>query len=212
MDDRSELAGTAPPEAALLDAERMEAALIDPSLADRVELVVRPTGADSYRAAAVDGAVEFERHAVDGRHTYSVTSTSGRNPLADRSTGHLVGHTLERDLVQPDRTANAYPHAFDSIAQFFDATNAPDLVATHTAAHRTDGHLGQHGSLGVIQARAPFIVAGAGIRSLGTIDRSTRVVNVAPTLAALLGLDPHPAGRGPDRRTACGRAARPPGR
>jgi hypothetical protein len=61
----------------------------------------------------------------------------------------------------------------------------------------TDGHLGQHGSLGAVQARAPFIVAGAGVRQLGVVDRSTRVVDVAPTVAALLHLDPHPQGRGP---------------
>lgn len=177
--------------------EQLETTLTDSSMADRVEMVVRPYGADAYRAAAVDGAVTFRRRPVDGRYRYEVLEVDGRDPLADQSTDHLVGHGTERSGRHPDRTENAYPHAYDSIAQFFDAPHAPDLLATHTAAHMTDGHLGQHGSLGTVQARAPFIAAGAGVRSLGRIDLSTRVVDVAPTLAALLHLDPHPDGRGP---------------
>lgn len=177
--------------------ELLETTLTDAALADRVEMVIRPDGDDTYRAAAVDGAVTFRRRAVDGRHEYEVVSVEGRNPLAEQSTDRFVGHDHERERVHPDRSENAYPHAFDSIAQFFDAPHAPDLIATHTAAHMTDAHLGQHGSLSAVQARAPFIAAGAGVRSLGRIDRSTRVVDVAPTIAALLHIDPHPQGRGP---------------
>jgi len=180
--------------------ERLEATMIGPELADRVEMVVRPTGTDRYRAAAVDGSVTFRRQAVDGRYVYDVVEVAGRDPLADQSADHLVGPETERRHVHPTREGNAYPHAFDSIAQFFDAPNAPDLLITHTAAHMTEGNLGQHGSLGIVQARAPFIAAGAGVATLGTVDRSTRVVDVAPTIAALLQLDPHPRGRGADGR------------
>ena len=177
--------------------EGLEAALVAPGLADRVEVVVRPVGTDHYRAVSADGSVEFTRRDLDGRYTYDVVSTSGRNPLADQSTTRFDGHHDERASVHPTRADNAYPHAYDSIAQFFDSPHAPDLLATHTAAHHTDGHLGQHGSLGAVQGRAPFIAAGAGIRGDGMLDRSTRVVDIAPTIAALLGLDEHPDGVGP---------------
>ena len=43
-------------------------------------------------------------------------------------------------------------------------------MAIHTAAHNWEdqgGHRGEHGSIDVIQARAPFIVAGAGVRAAG---------------------------------------------
>jgi hypothetical protein len=126
-----------------------------------------------------------------------VIEVTGRDPLGDRATDRFVGHDVERAGRFPDRTANAYPHAHDSVAQFFDGPHAPDLVVTHTADHLVEDHLGQHGSLGVVQARAPFIAAGAGVRSLGVVDRSTRIVDVAPTVARLLGIDPHPAGIGP---------------
>lgn len=177
--------------------DRLQRALLDPGLADRVEMVVRHVDDHTYRAASVDGDVTFRRRAVDGRYHYEVVSTNGRDPLADQSTDRLVGHDEERRRAQPSPTENAYPHAFESIAQFFDATHAPDLLATHTAAHMSDGNPGQHGSLGAVQARAPFLAAGAGIRSSGTVERSTRVVDVAPTIAALLDLAPHPDGRGP---------------
>ena len=182
-------------------AQVLESALTAPELADRVEMVVRPlgpgpSGADRYRAAAVDGSVEFERTEHEGRYRYDVVAIQGRDPLAEQDPAALVGLDLERQ-GHPDRTANSFPYAFDSIAQFFDGEHAPDLVALHTAAHRVDGNLGQHGSLGVIQGRAPFVAAGAGIRPLGLIDRSARVVDIAPTVAATLGFAPHPSGVGP---------------
>lgn len=178
-------------------ADRLEAALVDPALADRVEMVVRRTGDHEYRAASVDGAVAFRRAAADGTYRYEVIGVEGRDPLADQADDRFVGHEDERRERFPSRTANAYPYAFDSIAQFFDAEHAPDLVATHTAAHHVGGHHGQHGSLAAVQARAPFIAAGAGVRPLGRVDRSARSVNVAPTVAALLGVDSHPSGVGP---------------
>ena len=188
------------------DAARLEAILTSPGLADRVEMVVRPLGSDTvaggaertsrYRAAAVDGSVEFERYEHDGRYRYDVVATEGRNPLASQDAGALIGLDVER-RGHPTRTTNSYPGAHESIAQFFDAPHAPDLLALHTAAHRTDGNLGQHGSLGVVQGRAPFIAAGAGIRPLGVVARATRVVDIAPTIAATLGFAAHPSGIGP---------------
>jgi phosphonoacetate hydrolase len=180
--------------------DSLEATLTDAQLADRVEMVVSRVGEDRYRAAAVDGSVEFTRDRSGDRPRYAVAGVEGRNPLGVLSPDHLAGHAEERRARFPDRTVNAYPHAHDSIAQFFDAPHAPDLVALHTAAHHTDGHLGQHGSLGVVQARAPFLAAGAGVRSLGMVDRAARVVDVAPTVAALLGVAPHPEGVGPTGR------------
>lgn len=177
-------------------AEKLEGALCDVAAADRVEMVLRPVGPDTYRAAAVDGWVEFRRSSDEQDPSFEVTAGSGRNPLGNQATDELTGHRTERTRRFPDRTANAYPHAFESIAQFFDGRHAPDLVAVHTAAHHVQDHLGQHGSLGVVQARAPFMATGAGIRSSGLLEGSTRVVDVAPTVAAVLDLDPHPASVG----------------
>lgn len=177
--------------------EKLEQTLTGGELADLVEMTVHSPRPDEFRAAAVDGSVTFRRSALSGAWTYEVTEVLGRNPLADQAHDRFLGHTAERESLFPTRVQNSYPHAFDSIAQFFDAERAPDLLVTHTAAHRVEGHLGQHGSLGAVQARAPFLASGAGVKALGIVERSTRIVNVAPTIAALLGLDEHPSGVGP---------------
>ena len=67
-------------------AQVLEARLISADLADRVEMVVRPlgpgpSGAHRYRAAAVDGSVEFERTEHGGRYRYRVVAPQGRDPL-----------------------------------------------------------------------------------------------------------------------------------
>lgn len=175
----------------------LESVLVDPAFEREVDMVLSCPDTDTYRAAAHNGSVTFRRVARDGRYRYQVIDTSGVDPLADRSTDRFDDHHTERAAAFPSRAENSYPHAFDSIAQFFDAPHAPEAVAMHSAGHHFDTHLGQHGSLGVIQARGPFIASGAGVRHLGLLDRSTRTVHIAPTVAALLGIDPHPDGVGP---------------
>ncbi len=47
----------------------------------------------------------------------------------------------------------------------------------------------------MVQSRAPLVFAGKGVRSQGVIPDSARLVDVAPTVAALLGCAPRPDGR-----------------
>ena len=63
----------------------------------------------------------------------------------------------------------------------------------HSGAHNWEdqgGHRGEHGSLGIVQARAPFVIAGKGVRNDGIVPRAGRLVDVAPTVAELLGCTP----------------------
>jgi phosphonoacetate hydrolase len=46
--------------------------------------------------------------------------------------------------------------------------------------------------MGVVQARAPFILAGAGVAARGVLPRACTLVDVAPTVMALLGAAPRP--------------------
>jgi len=83
------------------------------------------------------------------------------------------------------------------VSQLFDHPAAPDICVVHSAAHNWEdqgGHLGEHGSLGVVQARAPFVIAGKGVRRDGIVPRAGRLVDVAPTVAELLGCAPHADG------------------
>lgn len=178
-----------------------EAALLDPATAHLVEVVLRVDrdgDDDRYEAAAVDGRVRLRRSVDEatGGWTFAVESVEGRNPLADQAADRFVGLDDELGNPFPDRTANAYPYAYEQVAQLFDAPAAPDLVAIHTAAHNwadQGGHLGEHGSIDVVQSRAPFILAGAGVATRGLVDEGCRLVDLAPTVLALLGCEP---GRG----------------
>lgn len=183
-------------------ADRLEARAVADDLADRVEMTMRQIGEDAYRVSTSDGTVTFRRTTDRSCHRFEVVSTVGKDPLHRTDPAHLSGLDEERRSGPPSRHDNSYPHAFESIAQFFDSDHAPDLLLTHTAAHANEGLLGQHGSLGVVQSRAPFIASGAGVHSLGSIDSGTRVVDIAPTIAALLQMTEHPEGIGPtgDRR------------
>ena len=161
-------------------------------------MVITVIEPDTYRATTHDGSITFRRDPdADGRYAYTAQDRTGVDPLADQRTDHLVGLDAERSDPHPSRERNAFPHAFDQIAQFFDGDHAPDVLIQHTADHHFDDHAGQHGSLGITQARAPFVMAGAGVRSQGLVDQSARMIDVAPTLATLMRVPPHPNGRGP---------------
>jgi phosphonoacetate hydrolase len=171
---------------------RLEAvigALLDPALEPIVDMVVTKDGT-GYEARALDGAVRFRRDADDTGPHYTEVHVEGRNPLGDTATDRFPTLAAERATPWPTRTQQSYPDAHDQIAQLFDHPAAPDIVCLHTAAHNWEDHggeRGEHGSLGVVQVRAPFVMAGAGVAQLGFVPRACRLVDVAPTILALLG-------------------------
>ncbi|MGZ4211886.1 MAG: alkaline phosphatase family protein [Actinomycetota bacterium] len=140
----------------------------------------------AIEAQARDGAVGFTRNG-------EVLWERGRNPL-DRQDAHAFS-PLHDELanVRPPTEENHYPHAYDNAAQLFDDPRAPDLAVVHTPAHNWEergGHRGEHGSLDLIQSRAPLILSGKGVKRLGRIKSSARMINIAPTLATLAGVSP----------------------
>ncbi len=185
-------------------ADRALAVLTGPDLDPIVDMVVWAHDG-AYEARSHDGRVRFRRRdggsaaAADGGDSrYEVLEIVGTSPLADQRTDHLAPLEAELAGLHPHRSANSYPFAYDHIAQLFDHPAAPDLCVLHSASHNWEdqgGHRGEHGSLGVVQARAPFVLAGAGVRDRGMVPRALRVVDVAPTLAALMGCPGDDAGR-----------------
>jgi hypothetical protein len=164
--------------------------LLDPALEPIVELVLRRDG-DAVSAHAVDGSSRFTAAG-------EVLAVDGRDPLGDQATDRFAGLSAELAARHPRRERNAYPYAYEQAAQVFDHPAAPDLVVIHTAAHNWEdagGHRGEHGSMDVVQSRAPFIIAGQGVRRLGLVPRACRLVDVAPTVAALMGVAPIDDGR-----------------
>jgi len=164
--------------------------LLSPELEPIVDMVLSSPAADTYEARALDGTVCFHRHPLGNGWAFETDSVEGRNPLGHQDPSHFAPLAAETRARYPDRTANSYPFAFEHVAQVFDHPCAPYLIVVHNAAHCYGENIGQHGSPDVVQARAPFVLAGAGVRRLGMVDRHCRLIDVAPTVLALLGVEP----------------------
>ena len=171
---------------ALSPAARLESLLTDPAMAAHIDSVVLRTD-DGFRAASARGSVDF-CEADDGSIT--VLAESGAHPLRDQSTDHGIGTDAERALEGAALGDVATPLAGESIVQYFDAPHAPDAVVMWSPRQMFHGCVGNHGSLNGIQARAPFIAAGPGVRAAGVVAAHLRTVDVAPTIAALLAIPP----------------------
>jgi phosphonoacetate hydrolase len=162
--------------------ERALEVLLDDSLAGVVDMVVLTR----------DG--EVEAHARGGSVGFTAagpTWVRERNPLARQDPGALTPLEAELAALRPSNEDNHYPHAYESLAQLFDDPRAPDLAVVHTPAHNWEergGHRGEHGSLDVVQSRAPLILAGVGVKPRGRIVKHARMVDIAPTLATLAGV------------------------
>lgn len=157
-----------------------------------VEMVAWSPSPGVYEVKAVDGHLRFERRVAGDRFEFTPVTLSGRDLLECQDPGLFSPLADELGNPQPSRATNSYPYAYEHVAQVFDHPCAPDICVMHTAAHRWEIHRGEHGSLGVVQARAPFIVSGAGIARHGLVDRHCRLVDVAPTILELLGVPASP--------------------
>jgi hypothetical protein len=178
--------------------DTVAAALLDPALEPIVDLVISADD-QGYEARAVDGRVRFRREDQGTGWAFTEVEVEGRNPLGDQATDRFVGLEVEMATPHPHRSQNAYPHAYEMVAQIFDHPAAPDLITLHTPAHNWEDHggeRGEHGSMSTVQARAPFILGGHGVRRQGLVPRSCKLTDVAPTVLALMGAAPHPAAVG----------------
>ena len=168
------------------DLERAVTVLLDPALAAVVDLVAWPDG-DEIHVANSAGRATVRRSDPDA----GFTVVAGTNPVADQDPLH--GTPLAAALADPSPPAarNAYPFAARRlVSAFADPDRSPDLHVVHSARHHwpeRGGHLGEHGSLDAGQSRAPLLLSGAGIALSGIQPDAARVVDIAPTLAALLG-------------------------
>ena len=96
------------------------------------------------------------------------------------------GYSTEDERLSFVETEDAsWPFLADRISQVFDGKHAPDMA--YTLAPHARGGVGAHGGLTIFQSRAPLVMFGPGIKS-GSISDAVRHIDVAPTLAVLLGM------------------------
>ena len=165
------------------------AALTAPELAAVVDLVAYPVqDADGQRAVMVHGQHGVVRLHAGERHEV----ITGVDPVAHTDPVAFLPYESECADPSPENRRNAYPEPARRLLSFFaDADRSPDVVIVHTPSHyfpETGGHRGEHGSLDVIQSRAPFLLSGAGVTGRGLIPEHVRVFDVAPTLLDLAGV------------------------
>ena len=153
-------------------AERALAVLLDAALDPIVDMVLLARDG-AYEAHSHDGSVRFRRTGPGPDGYERASRSTGADPLADRL--HRPVHAPRRRARPPapaPQRERLPVRATTTIAQLFDHPAAPDLCVLHSAAHNWEdqgGHLGEHGSLGIVQARAPFVLAGKGVRPDGLV-------------------------------------------
>jgi phosphonoacetate hydrolase len=164
-------------------------ALTAPGLRHIVDLVVWVEDHDGHRVACAASSLGRVRLHPDGAHEV----LEGIDPVASEDPMAFLPYDLEVATPGPRSSVeNAYPYAAERILSLFaDPTRSPDLAVVHTPRHwfpDEGGHVGEHGSLDVIQSRAPLVLGGAGVRRLGFVDSHARLVDVGPTLATMAGV------------------------
>ena len=169
------------------------AALRAPELAPLIDLIAWPSierdeaGRPTYVYVADHaGVAELSAQTPDGN------VIEGRHPLPSTDPMAFLPYSAEVSNASPHHEDNAYPLPWLRLSSFFADRRSPDIAIIHTSAHYfpdEGGHLGEHGSLNVIQSRAPMILSGAGVTRRGTIDGYVRLVDVMPTLAWVAGVD-----------------------
>lgn len=162
--------------------------LIAPELAAIVDLVAWPEGEGPERCVVVANSDGTARLRADA----PAELLHGRDPVADQDPMAFLPYEREVADPSPDNERNAYPYAAQRLLSLFtDTGRAPDLAVVHTPGHffpELGGHVGEHGSLDVVQSRAPLLLSGAGVAPAGVLDRHARLVDVGPTLAWLAGV------------------------
>ena len=173
------------------------ALLTDPGVSEQVDLVITRSGA-FYEVWSRRGLARFRRLLQGEGVGFEVVEVVGENPIerqdptavstcaAELEAAHASGSPTEdvnRAYFEPE--VLSYPWAYERIAQLFDSPHAPDLVVS-PKCYAFGLQPGQHGALDCVQSRAPLAFAGPGVRP-GRVDVAARHVDIAPTIARLMG-------------------------
>jgi hypothetical protein len=141
--------------------------------------------------------------------TYDAFLEAGENP---EGTVYEVGYEPDDPRVRfISRGAMHFPYAYERIAAYFADPRAGDLAIV-SASYATGG-FSSHGHLGALQSRSPLVWAGPGVRraedgaesgdeivdlagqgSALFHNAAVRGVDIAPTIAAALGVQRHALG------------------
>jgi hypothetical protein len=163
---------------------------------------------DRYEVRAARGTVVFHRERSREATTYLLDAVQGTNPIERQDPTWIPSLAEELaagsnpngvslpelgyaegdprlSFIEPED--DSYPYGYERIAAYFDHPDAADFMINWKGYAHAGVDLGEHGSLNVVQSRSPLLFWGAGIRP-GMVDGGARHVDIAPTVAQLLGM------------------------
>jgi phosphonoacetate hydrolase len=157
----------------------------------RVDGIAESLGSDRYRFTSAFGSVTWKRVADGPNWAIAIEETTGINLLDLQSTDGFVHLALEiaaTNAVDPVHPlSHGRPYAYQSLTQLFDDPKVPRLLLVPAAGFPMHGNTGNHGALTSVQCRGMCIGAGPGVSMTGWVADHGRMIDVAPTLLALLG-------------------------
>lgn len=161
-----------------------------------------------YWGYARRGTICFTRQVAGEVWSFDVQVVEGVNPLAAQSHTALATLAEERaassqsegegddfrNLV--DDSAVTYPFAYERVVAEFDSPRAGDFIVMPNHLADKGSQKGAHGHLGVTQSRSTLLISGRGARRSPLPPEAEAAlgiqhVDIAPTVASALGVDPY---------------------
>lgn len=165
---------------------------------------------DTYEVHAARGAVVFSRQFTRDGYEYVIEQVEGENPIARQDPTWIPTYGDElaqgnnpNNITIPDKgyrkndprlsfiepEDDSYPFGYERIAAFFDHPDSADFMINWVGYAHGDLELGEHGSMNISQSRCPLVFWGAGVKSGAGAGQFARQIDIAPTVAKLLGFD-----------------------
>ena len=154
----------------------------------RVDGVAERLDRNLFRFTSAFGSVTWRRTPFDHGWSVNIDEVHGVDLLAHDRADRFVSIDEERRAVtsRPNAEDHGRPYAYDSLAQLFDDPKVPSMLLVPAAGFPMHGNTGNHGALTSVQCRGMFVAAGPGVARQGWTPSHGRLVDVAPTLLALL--------------------------
>lgn len=174
-----------------------------------VDFVATRLDDDLYEVVAERGFIRFKRVHTNSGYFYQITESDGLNPLEKQSALSFptygeelaAGGNPENTVIEnleypqsderlsfPEPEEDSYPFGYERLTAYFDHPDSCDFMVNPKGySHYEEGHAGNHGSLNMIQSRSPLLIWGKGIAH-SVLERPVRHVDIAPTVAELLGM------------------------